>query len=102
MLGNKPRKATNLNRNRIFSFEVFKMKKLFFVLPVIVVCLAAVASAQEEAEPEAVSLPDYVMKQVVEQIVVDHFSSSRRKGEIYFSEQNIKREWLPKMAKIEF
>ena len=80
------------------------MRKLFVLLPMLVVCLAAAANAQEEAEPEPepVSLPDYVMKQVVERIVIEHFSSTRRKGEMYLSETNIKREWVPKIKKIEF
>ena len=76
------------------------MRKLFLLLPMIIVCLAATAAdAQEKAEP---SLPDYVMKQVVERIVIDHFDDPQRSGVVYFSAKNIKREWLPKIANIEF
>lgn len=76
------------------------MKRLF--LPFVVACLAAVANAQDEPEPVEVTLPDNVMRQVVERVVVGHFATLRRSRIVYFSEQNIKRSWLPKLNGIEF
>lgn len=63
--------------------------------------LAIGTNAQDAREKETVSLPDYVMSQVVQRIVIEHFKG-RRSGEFLFSEKYIDREWMPKMDKIKF
>ena len=76
------------------------MKRM--LLPLALVLFAMVVNAQDESEPETVSLPDSVMRQVVERVVVGHFKTERPSVIVYFSEQNIKRAWLPKLDGIKF
>lgn len=58
---------------------------------------------QETAEELKVTLPDAVMEQVVKRIVTWYFKSPKKaKKTIYFAEENIKKEWLPAIANIEF
>ena len=76
------------------------MKRM--LLPLAVAAFAVVVKAQEGSEPVTVSLPDSVMRQVVERVVVGPFKTERPSGVVYFSEQNIKRAWLPKLDGIKF
>ena len=78
------------------------MKKLLVLMPLILLVCALSAKAQEEPEPEEVTLPDSVMEEVVRRVVTLHFISTKRSGVIYFADRGIKAEWLPKMENIEF
>lgn len=64
------------------------------------ILLAIPIFAQDEVE--SVELPDVVMEQLVKRIITSYFKPRSRRKEIYISEQNIKKEWLPRIKNIEF
>lgn len=79
------------------------MKRFLSILPLVVMLLASPLMAQDDNdEPQTVSLPDETMERVVRQVVVSHFRSYRGDRKVFFSDQNIKAEWLPKMRSVEF
>ena len=78
------------------------MKKFFAILPVVLLLLASPLRAQDDDEEQIVSLPDHIMERVVRQVVISHFRSHRGDRKVFFSDQNIKAEWLPKMRSVEF
>lgn len=73
--------------------------KHFFSLAVLLLCLAGPTLAQDD---ETIVLPDAVMKQVVHRIVTFYFKPRRSASTIYFSDENIKTEWLPNIKNIRF
>ena len=76
------------------------MKRFFAILPVLLLLFASPLVAQDEGQ--VVTLPDHIMERVVRQVVVSHFRSHRGDRIVYFSNQNIKAEWIPKMRSVEF
>jgi hypothetical protein len=77
------------------------MKNLSAVLVLIVIVFGSSMTGQND-ETETVTLPDRVMEQVVQRIVIAHFASEKRSREIPFAERNIRSERLPKMRGLTF
>jgi hypothetical protein len=76
------------------------MKKLFVVLPLVVLSFVSSISAQDEEN--VVVLPDSIMEQVVRKVVADHVISEKGVTEFFIAERGIRREWLPEMKNITF
>lgn len=80
------------------------MKRIMLIAGLLI-CFATPLFAQESAEEpveKPVKLPDAVMEQVVKRIVRRYFMPTKRRKTVYFSSQNIKRDWLPKIKNITF
>ncbi len=76
--------------------------KLIILIAGLFICFATTLFSQENAEKEAVKLPDPVMEQVVKRIVTWYFKVPKKSKTIYFAAETIKKEWLPKINNIDF
>ena len=66
------------------------------------VLLALVAPSFAQSDDEEVVLPDHVMRQVVSRMVTWYFKPRAKPTKIYFSDANLKKEWLPEIRGITF
>ena len=70
------------------------------LIVVLLIGFATPLSAQSNNEP--VMLPDGVMKQVVGRMVTWYIKPRRWPTTIYFSNSNLKKEWLPAIRGVKF
>ena len=72
------------------------------LLPIFFLLVAAVTTTpgQESSVPGTVSLPDAVMRQVVNRVLVWYIKPSPRTRTLPVSERGVKSEWLPSIANV--
>jgi hypothetical protein len=81
---------------------------LVLMLPLMLGALAAVASAQEAEEENAAAakspavVPDEALAEAVRRILVYNFKPRRSPRTVPLAAANIRREWLPEIANVEF
>lgn len=76
--------------------------KVWFLALALLLGLVVTGHSQEDEEDAEVVLPAPVMEQVVKRMVRWYFKPPKKPKTIYFSAENIRKEWLPKIKNIEF
>jgi hypothetical protein len=71
-------------------------------LLIAVTLLAFVPPSFGQTDDKEIVLPDNVMKQVVSRMVTWYFKPRAKPTTIYFSDSNLKKEWLPEIRGISF
>ena len=79
-----------------------KIKLLSFATIILSLSILVNGQEIENTETSEISLPENVMREVVQRILVYKFKPVKRKKIVYLSQKGIEPTWLPKIKNIEF